>query len=248
MSLFHPNFKRRLTGSHIGNSAFKREDQSRNTLIPFGVLLRNAALAVFVFTSGTARAADYGVFGALFPVEEPSILETIYARLSEMEGNGELVRMEADMKAKARERIRRPVPVMGLGRTETYNAYEIDLSITLDRDLADHRGVVFARAGTRINPLDYSAFNKRLVFIDGDNSDQVKFAVEMAAREPVKIILVNGSPLDLTEEHQVLFYFDQGGSISNRFQLTKVPSVVSRADLVMLVEEIPVPTQDTEKR
>lgn len=211
-------------------------------------LMLLAALSTLVLTAVPSRAADYGVFGALFRVEEPSVLETIYARLSEMETNGELAQMEEDMKARARERIHRPLPVTGLARTEVYASYEVDLSITLDRDLADHRGVVFARAGTRINPLDYSRFQRRLVFIDGDDPDQVTFALDLNMREDVKIILVNGAPLELTEAHQVLFYFDQGGMISNRFGLTHVPSVVSRADPVMLVEEIPAPERKADAK
>ncbi|WP_342075151.1 type-F conjugative transfer system protein TraW [Yoonia sp. SS1-5] len=213
-------------------------------LYPRTLLLTVVASTAFVTTQ--VHAADYGVFGALWPVEEPSILETIYVRLSEMEGNGELAQMEEEMKATARARIHRPHPVLGLGTTEVYNSYEVDLSITLDRDLADHRGVVFARAGTRINPLDHSRFNRRLIFINGDDPDQVQFAVEAAAAEPVKIILVNGAPLDLTEANQVLFYFDQGGMLTERFGLTVVPAVVSRMDPVMLVEEIPVPIRQVE--
>jgi len=203
-------------------------------------LLLLVALAPFVFSTRVS-AADYGVFGALFPVEEPSVLETIYARLSEMDANGELKAMADDMKSKARARINRPLPVDGLARAETYNSFKIDLSITLDRDLADHRGVVFAKAGTRINPLDHSRFNRRLVFIDGDDPDQVRFAVDLAQQDAAKIVLVSGAPLELTQAHQTLFYFDQGGLLSNRFELTAVPSVVSRADPMMLVEEVPAP-------
>lgn len=195
---------------------------------------------------GPAYAVDYGTFGALFPVEEPSVLETIFARLSEMEDNGELAQMEEDMKDKALSRVNRPIPVEGLGVAEEYRSYTVDLSITLDRDLADHRGVVFAQAGTRVNPLDHSRFNQRLVFIDGDDPDQVAFAINLAAQEPVKLILVNGAPLELTETHQLLFYFDQAGVIGDRFGLTVVPSVVSRADPVMLVEEIPAPRSETQ--
>ncbi|MEJ8563432.1 type-F conjugative transfer system protein TraW [Yoonia sp. GPGPB17] len=196
--------------------------------------------ASVLFLSGPAHAVDYGVFGALFPVEEPSVLDTILGRLSEMESNGELAQMQEDMQEKARSRVNRPIPVAGMRPAEVYRSYNVDLSIILDRDLADHRGVVFARAGTRVNPLEHSRFNQRLVFIDGDDSDQVAFAVNLADQEPVKIILVNGAPLELTETHQKLFYFDQGGVISARFGLTVVPSVVSRADPLMMVEEIPV--------
>lgn len=196
--------------------------------------------------SEPVHAVDYGVFGALFPVEEPSVLDAIMNRLTEMEGNGELAQMKQDMQDKARARVNRPIPVAGMRPAEIYRSYNVDLSIVLDRDLADHRGVVFARAGTRVNPLDHSRFNQRLVFIDGDDPDQVAFAVGLANQEPVKLILVNGAPLELTETHQKLFYFDQGGVISERFGLTVVPSVVSRADPLMLVEEIPVSRGDSQ--
>ena len=165
-----------------------------------------SVLAGLTIPSGSV-AADYGVFGALFPVEEPSVLETIYARLHEMDGNGELLQMQKEMQEQAKARIHRPAPVLGLRRAETYRSYTVDLSITLNRDLADHRGVVFARAGTKVNPLDHSRFNKRLIFIDGDDPDQVDWAVDLAANNPSKIILTNGSPLELTEQHRVLFYF-----------------------------------------
>lgn len=193
-----------------------------------------------VFALGRpAFAMDYGVYGALFPVEEPSVLDAIYGRLHEMERTGELAEMEEDMKATARSRIARPLPVRGLMKAETYRNFEVDLSIRLDRDLMDHRGVVFAAAGTVVNPLDHSAFNRRLIFIDGDDPEQVAFAVNLASHEPSKIILTNGAPLQLTEEHQVLFFFDQQGILSDRFSLSALPSVVSRGDRVMFVEEIP---------
>ena len=207
-------------------------------------VLRICASALVL--ASPAQAVDYGVFGALFAVEEPSVLDTILGRLSEMEANGELAQMQKDMQDKARARIARPIPVPGLRKADVYRSYNVDLSITLDRDLADHRGVVFARAGTRVNPLDHSRFQQRLVFIDGDDPDQVAFAVALAREEPVKLILVNGAPLELTEAHQMLFYFDQGGVIAARFGLTVVPSVVSRADPVMRVEEIPVSGGDSQ--
>lgn len=197
-------------------------------------------MTALVCCAHSAVAFDYGNHGALFPVEEPSVLDAIYGRLDEMDRSGELAEMEKDMKATARQRIARPLPVIGLSKAEIYHRFEVDLSIRLDRDLVDHRGVVFATAGTVVNPLDYSAFNRRLIFIDGDDADQVAFATDLASKEPSKIILTNGSPLGLTETHGVLFYFDQMGVISERFGLGAVPSVVTRGVGTMIVEEIPV--------
>lgn len=195
-------------------------------------LLANCAVAV--------SAKDYGVYGAVFPVKEQSFLDVIFDRLAAMDKSGELDEMRRGMQAKARSRINRPVPVGGIMRAEVHHMFEVDLSIRLEQDLMDHDCVVFAAAGTVVNPLDHSRFQKRLVFIDGDDPDQVRFAVELSHREPTKIILINGSPLDLTEEHSLPFYFDQGGMITAGLQIAAVPSVVSRDYPNMIVQEIPV--------
>lgn len=198
------------------------------------------ASALILVSSASVRAVDYGSFGALFPVEEPSVLETILGRLRSMEQSGELDAMREDMQNTVRARVARPRPVEGLLRAETYRTFEVDLSITVTEDLADHNGVVFARAGTVVNPLDHSRFAQRLVFIDGDDEAQVTFAVDLARTEPSKIILVNGAPFELTDAHKLRFYFDQSGSLANRFHLRAVPAVVSRGARVMIVEEIPL--------
>lgn len=208
------------------------------------ILSRVCVLTAAVALPFAAQAKDYGAHGAVFPVTETSFLEVIFDRLADMESNGDLATMQRDMQDTARQRIKRPLPVNGIGVVETYRMFEVDLSITLERDLSDHNGVVFARAGTVVNPLDHSRFRKRLVFINGDDPEQVRFAVDLANTEPTKIILINGAPLDLTEAHGHLFYFDQGGTITSRLHVSAVPSVVSRGHPNMIVEEIPLSTQE----
>lgn len=190
------------------------------------------------------QADDFGYYGAVFPVIEPSLLDTIFARLGEMEDNGELDAMREEMQQTTRDYVRRPRPVEGLSLTQTYRQFEIDLSITVAQDIADHNGVVFARAGTRLNPLDHSRFNQRLVVIDGNDPDQVEFALGIAALEPTKIIIVNGDPLSLTSQHQVRFWFDQGGVFVQKFKILNVPAVITRSYPNMIVEEIPLVGED----
>lgn len=211
------------------------------------ISIQAVAVGVFAaFVGGTqpAYADDFGYYGAVFPVIEPSLLDTIFARLGEMEENGELDAMREEMQQTTRDYVARPTPVTGLGLSETYRQFEIDLSITVAQDIADHNGVVFARAGTRLNPLDHSRFNQRLVVIDGDDEQQVNFALGIAASEPTKIIIVNGDPLALTGAHQVRFWFDQGGVFVQKFQILNVPAVITRSYPNMIVEEIPLTGED----
>jgi len=184
-----------------------------------GPVQRRSLLVGFIASLGTTptQAADYGTFGAVFPVIEPSLLDTINARLGEMDANGELDIMRDEMQATTRSYANRPRPLTHIGTASTYHMYEVDLSITVAQDLKDHRGVVFAQAGTKLNPLDHSRFSQRLVFIDGDDPDQVAFALGIANTEPAKIILV-----------------------------ANVPAVVSRSYPNMIVEEIPLKEQEDE--
>lgn len=205
------------------------------------MVLRSVALLACL-APAPALARDYGMLGTVFPVEEQSILETIMTRLETMDASGEMAALKSEMQNKTRDYALRPHPVGFVTTTETYRQFEIDLSVRVERDLADQNGVVFARAGTIINPLDYSTFSERIVMIDGDDPDQVAFALSIASEEPTKIILTSGAPLALTKEHGVLFWFDQKGVFARKFQIAHVPAVITRSYPMMLVEEIPAST------
>lgn len=200
--------------------------------------LFQTAAFVALTSAGQGTAKDLGTHGPLFEVEEPSLLDTIKYRLTEMEAAGELDQMRQEMQDTTRAYVNRPRPVPGLGKAEEYSIWEVDLSITLTEDLVDHQGVVFARAGTVVNPMAYSRFNKRIVLIDGDDPDQVSFALSDGDELNTLLVLVNGDPLGLMREHGRRFYFDQDAVLVNRFGIQNVPAVVQRADPLMQVEEI----------
>lgn len=191
-------------------------------------------------TPGPSLAKDYGTHGPVWEIAEPNLLEVIQARLSAMDESGEINAMRDEMQETTRAYVNRPRPVLGLLPAEEPRSYEVDLSITLERDLMDHRGQVFARAGTRINPLDYSHYNQRIVVFDGDDPDQVAFALSEGNELDTLLVLTNGAPLELMRAHGRRFFFDQDGQITSRFQITRLPSVITRSNRVMVVEEVPV--------
>jgi conjugal transfer pilus assembly protein TraW len=130
--------------------------------------------------------------------------------------------------------------VQGLGKAETYAIWTVDLSVTLENDLADHNGQVFARAGTVVNPMAFSRFQKRIILFDGDDPDQVAFALSEGGELDTLLVLVNGDPLGLMREHGRRFYFDQDAVLVKRFGIQNVPAVAQRADPFMQIEEIVV--------
>lgn len=198
------------------------------------------ALALAGVLCGPAQARDYGQHGQVFGIVEPSLLDIIHERLGTMMENGEWDALKTSMQDTTKAYIQRPYPVRGLAHVETYREFTVDLSITVNRDIADHRGVVFAAAGTSVNPLDYSTFSKRIVFLDGDDPAQVDYALALGNELDTLLVITNGAPLELTNTHGRRFYFDQGGHMVEGFNIVALPSVVSRADPFMLVQEIPM--------
>ena len=187
-----------------------------------------------------AAALDFGTYGPVWDIKEPNLLETIQRRLGAMEGSGELAQMEREMQETTRSYVNRPRPVQGLLKAEVARQFEVDLSITVSRDLMDHQGRVFAAAGTVINPLHYSRFNQRIVLFDGDDPAQVAFALSEGNEVDTVLVLVNGAPLELMREHARRFYFDQDAQLVSKFQIERVPSVVTRGTDFMQVTEVPV--------
>ncbi|WP_253944293.1 hypothetical protein [Pseudogemmobacter hezensis] len=203
------------------------------------LILPSLAASLLAFTPLQGVAKNFGAYGTVFPIIEPDFLEEILSRFRAMEENGGLAQMERDMQDRTREYLERPTSLIDLPAAEEYRAFHFDPSITIDRDLADHNGTVFARAGTTVNPLAYSGFSKRIVVIDGDAADQVSFALEEGDELDTLIVIARGAPLDLMRQHGRRFWFDQDGVIGARFGLEHLPSVITRADPLLLIEEIP---------
>ena len=200
-------------------------------------------LSLLMF-SGTSSvvAEDYGTVGETFEIVEPDLLEWIAARLQIAEETGALEEMNREMAARTERSVRRPHPVMGIAAALETKSWLFDPTITVPEDIADHRSVVFANAGQQVNPFDTISLRNVYLFIDGDDERQVAWAInrhdELDGR--ARIILTNGAPLDLMTDHQVRFYFDQGGFITSRFAITAVPaSMRQEGRLVRLIEHGP---------
>lgn len=198
------------------------------------------SLAIGLGATVPSSARDLGNFGEVFPIAEPDLLALIKAKISAMIADGGMERLTAEMQGKAQTYANRPKG-LALPRATENRSFSLDLSIRVDHDLADQNGVVFAAAGTVVNPLAWSGFDKTILFIDGDDPDQVAWAVSQGNELDSLIVLTQGAPLDLSKTWGRRFWFDQSGILANRFQIARLPSRVTRADPVMRVDEVALP-------
>lgn len=197
------------------------------------------ALIVFagLLVAFPAAARDYGQQGTVWSIAEPDLLQQIHARLMQLERSGETAKLNEELKRRTIARVNRPSPVAGLVQASANRSWMFDPTITVERDIADDKGRVIIAAGTRVNPLDTVPLRNPLVFLDGDEPDQVAWALARFGRTSAKFILVKGAPLELMKARQRRFYFDQGGTLVKRFDIRAVPAAVEQQGRVLRITE-----------
>ncbi|WP_337189598.1 type-F conjugative transfer system protein TraW [Aurantiacibacter rhizosphaerae] len=202
-------------------------------------LILPAALLAVLLCPSQVLARDYGQRGTVFPVIERDLLEQIHSRLTQMERSGETARLNEDLKRRTIGRVNRPDPVAGIVRASEARRWHFDPTITLAADIRGAKGELIHAAGTRVNPLDSVGLRADLLFLDGDDPDQLAWALKQDAN--AKLILVKGAPLELMKARQRRFYFDQGGKLTERFGIRSVPARVRQQGRLLEISEIALP-------
>ena len=193
--------------------------------------------AMLFTSSQRGEARDFGQLGQTFPIAEADLLTTIEARLQRAQANGEMDRVNATFAKRVEAKVRRPAPVAGITAAEEPRTWDYDPTITLEREIRDHKGQLIAAAGQRINPLDFVSMRQSLVFVDGDDAAQVDWATQRFTELNAKIIFVNGSPIESMTSRKRRFFFDQEGRITGKFGIRHTPAVVVQTGRLLHVSE-----------
>ena len=173
-------------------------------------------LALILFSSSFAIAKDFGIQGHTFPIIEENILKVIEAKLQKID----LEKLNKELQDKTEKYVENPPSVKGITKAKENKTFYFDPSYTVPQDIYDHLGILIAAKGTRINPLEHTALVQPLIFIDGDDKEQVELAVRLSSQgqDKIKIILVKGFPLKLQRAHKKWIYFDQAGVLTSNLQ------------------------------
>lgn len=204
--------------------------------------------AAFAFLPVISSAQDLGTYGNVWEIKEQDAIDQIKGKLSRMEKSGELKRMWEKHRDTQLAQIENPAPLPGITKALAAKTWSFDPTFTFGEDVTDHLGNVIARAGTKVNPLQYTPLTKSLIFIDGRDPAQVAFAKARSDANPRdKVILVAGSFLKLNREWKRATYFDQRGHLTTRMGIKRVPAVVTQKGNVLQIEEILVGAPPTRK-
>lgn len=192
-------------------------------------------LLVICFFFIQVFAKDFGKHGNTFEIQEQNLLEYIQMKLQEID----IEQWQQDFQERVKKSINRPTPTK-LPYARENRIYYFDPSIVLQRDYADNRGVIFAKKGTKINPLDSIPLSNNLIFIDGDNKQHIDYAINYYKEKngKVKIILTNGAVMDLMNNLKIRLYFDQQGLLIKKFRIKSIPAIVLQENKLLKIEEV----------
>ena len=175
-----------------------------------------------------AQARDYGTLGATWAIAEPDLLSVIRARLLAAQQNGTLAAMNNKFLEAARASVHRPRPVAGITPARQDRRWSYDPSVTIAEDIRDARGNLIAAKGQNFNPLNRLGMAHAFAFIDGDNAQELAWAMKQGAPDKLWRVLVKGSPTDRMKDLQRRFYFDQQGVLTQKFGIEHTPALISQ--------------------
>lgn len=194
---------------------------------------------LFLFGSEIVVAKDLGIVGRTYSILETDLVEFITGKLKTMESKGELSNLEESFKKRSQEQIERPSPVLGIAKTTKERSYILDSSIVASQNIYDHQGSLIHLKGTRINPLDQVSLSKPVLVIDGDDDEQVKWALQQEKEiGESKIVLIKGPVISLRQSLKKNVFFDQQGVLCKRFKIKHVPARIQQKGNTLLIEEM----------
>lgn len=188
-----------------------------------------------------AYGAHLPAIGPVYPIGEEHAVQMILRKLKEQEKSGELQKIQQQLVKRAVKNITHMKPVSGIVTATTRSQRFIDPTVVYINPIKTPDGRIVIEAGTRINPLDNMTLSKQFVFFDGRDPAQCDAVHRLVKKNHLKIkpILIAGSWLDLTRAWKTQVYYDQQGTLTKRFGIRAVPTVISQHQNKLLLDEIP---------
>lgn len=196
-------------------------------------------IMLFLAMINPLRAKDFGVMGSVKEIAERDAIEEITSKLKVMSDTGLLEKHNEIIKERVIKNIKKPQS-LNMRRTEKERVFEYDPSIEVYEDLKDARGVIFQRAGTRVNPLDIISLPYEVIFFDGEDKEQLEYVLKKYKESEIKpkLILTGGSPLEIEEDYGIDVYFDQKGILIKKLGIRQVPAEMMQGGKKLKIREV----------
>lgn len=186
---------------------------------------------------------DMGLLGPTVDIHEPDLIEVAQQKMAELD-------LEA-MKQKAIDRFWHRHTGHPLPTVMEDAERRVDPTVIIHQDIVDAQGNVVTPAG-EINPLDLMPFDQKLIIIDPEQSWQVALAADEVRNTRQSItVTVMATRIDPdqgwelfenTQEQIDAALYLLPPDMASRFQIAKVPSIVTADSETFIVTELSQPT------
>lgn len=156
--------------------------------------------------------------GPLHDIAEPDILEAFKSRVGAMKASGEYDRRFNQNKDRIARELEHPTPVAGLKKATEIRVWELSASVpeTLPESLLRQAQSV---------PMPH--LSRSLLFIDGKDAKSIGTAQKLyQSQKDMRVVLVNGTPAEVSEKLNRRVFFDQGGALVRVFGIKAVPALL----------------------
>ncbi len=180
-------------------------------------------------------------FGSTYTIEEPDILALIEQRLANMDWQKQV--------EQARAGVFRRSTGSALPQAVEDDSYLVDLTVTVNQDLAGAAGEVFAYQGESVNPFDYMTVQTRYVFFDANSAAQRRVAREWMAAHPYTQ-LISTLPVEAADERRAMLaemgqpVHEINAALISRFALRAVPAVAYQEGRMLRVDVRGIPNKE----
>lgn len=196
-------------------------------------------LLIFGFVIRNSFAENLGIVAKTYPITEPDMIEWIKQRATTMMENGQWDAIQQQAIANVKNKINNPTPVEGITDAVADKTWYYKPMIEVKQNITDGNGRVIAKASV-YNALRYKPFDMQLLFINGNNKKQVNWAIKQNNKDGVrtKIVLTQGSFMDLDKKHKIWFFYDQSGKYTQKLNITHVPAIVAQDGEQLKISEL----------
>lgn len=203
-------------------------------------------ILICLFMSPIVTASVLTSIGNTYEIKEVSLLEVLYQKLNELDANGDISKIQNEMTSNSQKYLQRPTGIF-LPKTLKNKTHYFDPSIVLTEDLYLQDGTLLHTKGTKLNPLLIRGLSKKIIFIDGDDKEQLEYAFKLFKQSSWldKVVLIRGDFLKILTEWERPIYFDQLGisgqnklTLREKFNIQSVPSVVYQDGNLLRIDAV----------
>ena len=179
-----------------------------------------------------AYGKNLGTIGMTYPIVEPDLVEEIKASID----YEKLAKVMEEHRQNYQAKDIYALPTVKRDRT-----FFVDMTYTLDHDIANENGEIMYPRGLTWNPLDYVSLPGGLVVINSEDRKQVEWFLKSPYNKnrQIKLLISAGFAAPLIKQlDRPVFYLTK--TIADRLQLAAAPCVITQNGKKMMVQEIKI--------